>query len=163
MDCQGVNAKVKQFDDAHGNFIVVVADGCIYFEDGAYRDINLLGILMPPPPDQRKRARSIVRYWKLKLALAVNEFDHYKRQHLSHAQNTRHENIASAPLAGQEEVTKRLRSLQKKVKMYAGKLAEAEAKYETHKPQRQLALEVMDKQHRNAAEELISELKNIEI
>lgn len=163
MDCQGVNAKVKQFDDAHGNFIVVVADGCIYFEDGAYRDANPMGVLMPPPTDPRKLARSIVRYWKLKLALAVNEFDHYKRQHLSHAQNTRNENVASAPLAAQKEVAKHLRSLQKKVKMYAGKLAEAEAKYETYKPQRQLALEEMDKQHRNAAESLIDELKNIEI
>lgn len=161
MDCLGINARVKAFDDAHGDFIVT--DSWIFFADGANRDINPIGALVSPPPDPRKLAKNIAYYWTVKLELAVNEFDHYKQQHLMHAQNTRNENVASAPLAAQKEVTKHLRSLQKKVKMYAGKLAEAEAKYETYKPQRQFALEEMDKQHRNAAEELISELTNIEI
>lgn len=161
MDTHGVMQRIKQFNNAHGNF--VVSGSWIYFEDGACREVNPLGALMDTPTDARTRAKKICYYWTVKLALAAAEFDHYKNQHLGHAINTRREKIASAPIAERKEVTKHLRSLRKKVKTIAAKLEEARAGLEEFKPKRQIEIEKMDEQNRQTAETLIDELASIEI
>jgi hypothetical protein len=161
LDAQGVNARVKAFDNSHGNFVCV--DGWVLFEDGAQREKNPLGRLMEPPADPLELARKIEWYWQVRLDLAVDEFDCYKSRHLFHAKTSMRQQMASAPLEQTPEVVKHLKELKKKVRTCQRKLEVAEEAIEQHKPQRLRDMEEQNEQYREAADSLISEIENIEI
>ena len=161
MDYEGVNSRIKAFDENHGNFVYV--DGWLLFEDGAQRENNPLGALIGPPPDPLKLAKKIRWYWQVKLDLAVEEFDLYKRKHMQHASNGLKQQVVSAPLKPTDEVVKHLKELQKKVRACQGQLKAAEKIAEQHKPPRLKELEERSERFRNEAETLIAEIENIEI
>ena len=161
MDCEGINSRIKAFDDSHGNFVYV--DGWLLFEDGAQRENNPLGALIDPPPDPLKLAKKIHRYWKVKLELAVEEFHHYRDLFLQHARNSCKQRRAPAPLKSTDEVVKHLKELQKKVRACQGQLKAAEEVAEQHKPPRLKELEEQSERFRSEADALIAEIENIEI
>ena len=161
IDSEGVKSRIKAFDDSHGNFVYV--DGWLLFEDGAQRENNPLGALIGPPPDPLKLAKKIRWYWKVKLELAVEEFHHYRDQHLLHARTACKQQFVSAPLKPTEEVVEHLKELQKKVRACQGQLKAAEKVVEQHKPQRLRELEEQSERFRNEADTLIAEIENIEI
>ncbi len=70
--------RVKEFEQRHGE---KYSDGYeIYFADGAMRDADPIGVLMPPPDagsaeGEYKLANNKLTFAKLKLKAAVDEFD----------------------------------------------------------------------------------------
>ena len=80
MDKYG-NVSVKQrcdnFDAAHGASIF---DGAwIYFEDGARREADPLGVFIEPSDDSNERQKAVVYYYDLLLQQQVAAFDRQKK------------------------------------------------------------------------------------
>jgi hypothetical protein len=67
-----MESRVAAFDRAHGDSVV---DGCfILFEDGALRETAAYGLLRDPSSNDWERQKAILKYWKLKLSIAEEEF-----------------------------------------------------------------------------------------
>lgn len=161
MDTQGINARIKAFDNLHGN--VVVDGGFLLFEDGAAREVNPLGRLMGPPTDSLQLATRIARYWKVKLDLAVEEFDHYRQHHLTAAKIAVGQQAVPAPLEQKEKILAHLKELQKKVRHCQKQLEKAEAQVQEHQPQRIQQMAEQNEAFRLEAENLITEIQSIEL
>lgn len=117
-----VQTRIATFDRLHGGGVF---DGnWIWFEDGANRDGNPLGVLLEPPEDPRKRWQNIVKYHQTILNGLVRDFDEFKKG-LKQSGNVYPE--ADAPLA-------ELRRKQQAVKDRQAALAEAQAELKTHLP-----------------------------
>ena len=161
LDGQGVNQRIREFHEQHGSFILV--NEWLLFEDGALRERNPMGRLIPPPTDPQEKAKNIVRYHQEKLDLAVQEFDHFKRNITMNAKMALKQSTVPAPVEQPETVISQLRELQKKVKQCQKQLSKAEAEVESFIPQRQRELQAMSNRNREANEQLLNELDNIEI
>lgn len=76
---QSVNQRVEQFHLRHGG--ECYSDECHwYYSDGAFRDVNKMGILadpLPPtsPENIHRNAERVVTFHRLKLKHAVQKFD----------------------------------------------------------------------------------------
>ena len=161
MDCNGINQRIREFDSQHGHFIC--RNGWILFEDGAMREINVLGALISPPKDPRQKARNIVNYYQEKLNLAVEEFDCFKLNHMIHAKAALKQKTAPAPLKQPESVIRELRQLKKKVNIIRTHLRKALVELDEHTPQRVRDIKAMSNRNQEAAEQLLTELESIEI
>ena len=82
MDYTEQKSRIQQFDEMHGNFILMDGGSWLLFQDGAMRQSNRDGLLQEPSPDPCVRLKAILKFWSIKLQLAVQEFDAVKNQHL---------------------------------------------------------------------------------
>lgn len=73
-----VRERVDRFIEEHGDYIA--KGGWIYHQDGATRDINALGPLIPPPSQPRELYRNLLAYQEEKLRREIEEFDRFKAQ-----------------------------------------------------------------------------------
>lgn len=106
MDQSIVSQRIADFHKKHGGECYT-DDTYFYYPDGAYRDVDRLGLLAEPPdkhtPEgEYKRARFILKFHKLKLSKKVEAFD---------SLNTRLAHLASADMLALEQLSK----LQKEV------------------------------------------------
>lgn len=76
----GPTAIVQAFDQEHGQ--PVLFNNWLYAPDGASRDVDWMGILMPPPKDDFERLTNICHYHEGRLQMAVAAFDE-KKHYLS--------------------------------------------------------------------------------
>lgn len=74
MDNFGVMARIAEFDKRHGGNPVLYGEW-FFYANGAVREVDPLGALIPPPDDEYARLTNIVRYYQARLFKAVREFD----------------------------------------------------------------------------------------
>ena len=114
LDVASVKARIAGFERAHGDSIL--HNGWIYFQDGAVRELNPLGLLAEPPEDPWKLAVRIRDYWQLKMAVATEAFDLRKKQFLQSAKSHLHEeHSVGAPPVGADAAAAELNVLKQAV------------------------------------------------
>ena len=142
IDAQGMMAKVKAFDKLHSvGGPSVQHEGFIYYPDGSYRDIDPIGVLAEPDPDNFVRLSNIVTYHKARLAKTVEAFNDLREQLLN-----------SGP--GQEEGLAKLAALKAEATKRRAALRKAEAGLaltETAKARRDHADFLSEERQRQAA------------
>lgn len=149
----------EKFDAEHGDFVFV--DGYLYFEDGAVRENNPMGVSILPPHDLLQRSKKIVYYWTIKLKLASEEFYLYKRK-LIGATNVSLENPRYTTPPSLESI-KTLQKLKVKAKAIKIKLEKAEADCESAIPEHIKAREKFAIENQHKASLVLTDIKNIEI
>ena len=100
----------EAFDKKHGDFVVYGEQ--ILYQDGAMRECSVFGLSCEPPKNPVKCQELIIRFWELKLGLAVEEFVVRKHMLLRRAK------AAALKLESQvsDEEVLFLKELQKKVR-----------------------------------------------
>lgn len=163
-DVNGINQRIREFHEQNGGSDNCVVSGdWILYANGAVRERNPYGALIDPPSDPRQRAENIARFWKCKLALAVQMFDEYKFQHLGHAKLAVQQAVVPDILDATPEVVNQLKAFQKKARDCKKKLQTAEQELEALKPARLRQLEEMSRRNRETAQNMIQQLSEIEI
>jgi hypothetical protein len=157
----GIGKRLRDFDSAHGDY--VVNNGWIFYEDGATRETNPWGCLAEPPSDIYECAKLKVRFCKLKLELAIEEFSTCKRDVLLQAQANLKEKYCPAPTSTQQEAVTSLKKLKQKVESCKRKLREAQTNLENAKPAYLREREITAENNRHKNQELLLELQRIEI
>ncbi len=140
----------------------VYINDLVLFEDGSTREKDQRSEIQPPPLDPVKRCGLIVKYFSVKLSLAIQEFDIRKRKYLGPAR----QQLATAGNPGGppfeiEEVSQELNKLKEKVLHYREKLQAAQQDLEASKASKQVS--GLEQQNRNLVGEFIKQVSSIEI
>ena len=160
MAYQNVNAVVKEFDDTNGEF--VISGEWLVFKNGAMREVHPMGRLIDPPANEYERAKITVHYHKIRLQLAVEQFDREKLA-LSISAKT-NLNQANCPHPGTvEDTTKRLKELKGIVADRAVALKLAEEELEKYIPKHIAVHSRIDAENRAANQKILEEIQAIEI
>jgi len=150
--------KAEEFDKLHGNYII--SEGWLYFEDGCRRERNAMGARITPNDPYRK-AQCVVYYWRVKLDLAVQEFQLFKRNLLAITKaSVGQRHCAPAPDDG---AVNRLEELKVKVQGIKVKLEEAEELMEEARPEIEKRRERMDAEMREQNQNVAAKISTIEI
>ena len=106
---KGSKSYLAEFDERHGGIAVLLNGNCIY-PDGAYRCGEAY---IDGPDDPIEKLEAAVRFYKIALDNATDEFDYYKK-------NTAEHNYHD------DEVVETLKQMQKEVLSTRQKLRKAE-------------------------------------
>jgi hypothetical protein len=125
IDTDYVNQRVKQFDEKHGSDYLRVGVWLIY-SDGAYREVNPLGLLAEPPADAYERCKLQVQYREEALRQTAAAFKELKEVLTRQTEEAvRWANSNAPPAPPKPEDLQRLRALRGKVAMRQVELNEA--------------------------------------
>ena len=149
----------KDFDMEHGDDGIMI-DGWLCFSDGAYREINPMGVRCVAT-ESYKKAKLIVRYWQAKLNLAVEEFTVFKSNLMSFTRAcSSRRNCYPPPDSG---AIKKLKSIKAKVQSLKLQLEKAEENLVNNKPADMVKREKVDTELRQKCEHIYGEIQSIEI
>jgi hypothetical protein len=151
---------VEQFHERHGDFIIF--QKLIIYQDGASRENHALGALREPPENPYERYRFIIKFWEVKLSLAVELFDVQKRRWLGQAKDQLNQNgNTGGPPETTDDAVLTLNELKRKAKYCQSKLEAAKAELERAKP---VSLrDDIGQQNRQRIEDFVMAIEKIEI
>lgn len=160
-DQYGVGQRIREFENEHGDRVIIPETDWVLFEDGARREVSPWGRLIPPPTDLYEKLQWVLKYRQIKLDLAIQQFDYQKSRFLLEAAACR--KIGNAPNFTAEAAENELKKLQKRVGFCRHAVKETETKLEAAKPQRLKGSERCDAEVAARTEELINSIKSIEV
>jgi len=164
MDLEGLSPpqRIKKFDDAHGDFVVV--DGWILYEDGAQREVNPWGAMCEPPLDDCKCSKIILNFCEAKMNLAREEFQVHKQNLTTQCRVIAEQGNCNRPTQPpSKEAVEKLKELRKKVLCWQKRLNKAREAVENNKPERLTVRDVACEQNRQKAANAMAEIEEIKI
>jgi hypothetical protein len=127
-----------EFDKKHSKDGPGVQDGgFVYYPNGAYRDINSLGVLCDAVPDRwepNKLERRIIRYWELRLRKTEDAFNQKKQGWMRTAKTRQQESAVGPPPENTTKAANELKALKQEVLTLRTKLAEARKELDKNLP-----------------------------
>ncbi len=152
----------RVFDAEHGRDAINI-DGWLVYSDGAMRECNLLGALVPPPAEPYERCKIQVHYQEEKLKRAVQEFNDLKNHLLTAAKINLKESRNTLPPPDQSEAERRLKALQVRVKIWKDRLDKACKALDENKPAWLRGREAAALSNRELNEQFVATIKQIEV
>lgn len=149
----------REFDAEHGDNPICL-NGWLYFSDGCYREVNPLGARVTPT-DPYQRAKLVVKYWELKVDLALEEFTNFKQKLLFFTNNCHNRQICAPP--PENDAIAKLESLKLKVQDYRLELQQAEENVKNNKPDEMVRREEVNDQLRKKCEDVLEKIRAVEI
>jgi hypothetical protein len=146
------------FERENGNDGVVEGHWVLY-STGAVRERSVYGVQMPPPEDKYECAKNKVRYWEVRLDLAVTAFNDM-RDGLGMSASVAHRQGAAPP---SKEELKELRKLQREVRQTSRNLEAARMEVETTTPKWLKEHRASKVANQQAAADFATELRKIKI
>lgn len=119
---------IAEFETKHGRSIFDKDRQCFLYEDGACRDQNPMGVLMPPPHDKADRAKAVMRFWQIATAQAEELFIEQKEHFQSGGQTVMEKSDADHVelVRGPEDMRKALNKIKVRVHKLRQKLKAAQ-------------------------------------
>lgn len=117
MNNHAVRGAIREFDAANGGPQNCIVDGnWVIFANGASRENTFYGVMIDPPTDPPVLAQRVLRYHKVALDRAIEEFERLKtRLRQQAAEAVRFAGANAPPPPPSEEELDELRSHQLKV------------------------------------------------
>jgi hypothetical protein len=147
------------FDKRHGDSVQV--PGWLLYEDGAQRELNPLGAYVEPSDDPYQRALAVLKYWQIKLRLAVDRFHDEKAMLRGHVNSIMQDRFPPAPPS--KEKIKELKVMRDECKRLQKCVEDAEQALEKAKPDSMKASEQRAAENHLAAQDFMAELGKVEI
>jgi DNA anti-recombination protein RmuC len=147
------------------NQLVLLGDW-ILLESGEMREKtqSQYGVRKPPPDDPFELAKLKVVYWKRKLELAIENFDHQKSAWLSAAHNQlKSENNPGGLPVEQDEAVGILTRLKSKIKDAQEELSHWQSEQERLTPKSAIRARDITDQNRRRLSEFCDTLESIEV
>ena len=157
---KGAFSMARIFDAEHGGEPLQI-DAWLYFQDGAKRESNPLGVMMPPPRDPFKRAQRIKYFYERKLGRMVKDFQRLKRRLKESAKNwVEAENVPRVP---KQHLLVDLRLMKKEIQQLKAKFQQAESNVETLIPVGVTFRREENEKRRSEMREYLKTLGSIEV
>ena len=151
-DTSLVNQRIQEFHERHGGECYRFGTYLIY-ADGAFRDVNPLGILHDGPVDDRERLKMILKYHERKKEVIEDQFHEKKKER---------EMKARHPLdSPTDEEIKELKKLRRRVFRQRKPLKEARKPFEP--PEKTPQQEAQDAEISKRESEINQTLERIKI
>ena len=132
-----VNQRVHEFDEKHGGLALAIAhETILYWPDGAYREINKLGVLADNQPldndvlQTQKNQRYRLFYAKLKLEQGISLFEHLQKNLIKRTE----EASQSDTIPPSENELDELKALRKEVMKWQSECESVEAEMNPPRP-----------------------------
>lgn len=152
----------KKFDAENGDF--VVSEDWLYFQSGARREKSPTGVAIGPPLAEPERLKRVAIYWKLKLRLAVQEFDNAKQGMVQFAKsNAAHEHLLKYGPPNPKQAVAELERLKSVADEISKQYEKARAAAAGNQPQELKDREATDEKCRQEWNQYVNELESIEI
>ena len=164
-DYEGLSTKqrIEKFDKRHGSDCVVWG-GFLLYSDGAYRDRNPLGVLAEGTSDAKKCASRKLEYVEIRLNLAREEFQIYKKNLATQCRIVAEQpNCNNPPKSPSAEDVAKLKELRKKVSHWQGKLTAARKNIEEAIPEHITKRNEFCEENRSKAASISAEIESIKI
>lgn len=162
MDKSAMRQRIEAFHERHGADCVDI-DGYRVYSDGAYRDIDPIGILAEPDSDLFVRSQRVIEYWEERTDRAVDAFDEAKDVYASFCRAAAHEPSVPATPWAKEQATEHLKKLRAEVHTCQAQLKNARAELKRHEPPHSRERAKRNARQRDDAAELLRAVSQIRI
>ena len=160
-DYERANRMLKEFDEAHGEY--VVDGGWVYYADGAVREENPIGVYHQPPTDPWECNKRVLMFWRLKLGRALERFSHRKAEIEMGANASLRNHFVGPPPLSPGQATAELRRMKAEVSRCKAKADEAAKAVEDSKPDHLKRRERQSEENAKANQELLGAIHGIEV